>query len=118
LKDPCATRAPIACSLTPTELGDRETRWRTLVGTHLVRASRTSSGALLELHDADGSLAVAVRDLTRAEKQCCPFFEFSVTSESGTVRLEVGAPDEAQPFVDALLQFAGCAPPHREQSGD
>ena len=112
------TRVPIACSLTSAELGDREARWRTLVGTHLVRATRSSSGALLELQDADGTLAAAVRDLARDEKHCCPFFEFSVTSGPGAVRLEVGAPDEAQPFVDALLQLAGCAPPHREQSGD
>jgi hypothetical protein len=105
------TRVPIACSLTPSELRDRGASFRTLAAAHLVRATRTPDGATLEFRDADGTVEPAVRELARAEKACCPFFEFSITSEAGVVRLEVSAPEDGQAFVDAIIHAVGSAAP-------
>ena len=38
-----------------------------------------------------------------AEQRCCAFFEFDVRRDGELVRLEVGAPAGAEPFVRALV---------------
>lgn len=112
----CPTQVSIACSLTPSELQDREARWQSLGASYLVRTTRTGSGAVLEFSDADGTVETEVRALAHAEKACCPFFEFSVTREAATVHLGVSAPEDAQTVVDTVLRMIGGSLPHREPS--
>jgi hypothetical protein len=47
-----------------------------------------------------------VADMIDAERQCCRFLRFALTVEpnAGPVRLEVTFPEDAQEFVEALLE--------------
>ena len=47
--------------------------------------------------------AADVRDLVRAERECCPFLSFEVEPSGEEVRLAVTGPAEAVPILDALL---------------
>jgi hypothetical protein len=98
------TQVPIACSLDASELVDRTNGFRALAAKHLVRSTRTPSGATLEFRESAGAVEAAVTELVRAEKACCPFFEFALTSQDGLVRLEIAAPPEAGAFVDGILE--------------
>jgi hypothetical protein len=97
------SKEPIACSLDASQLEDRKESFGTLAAKYLVRTARSEHGASLYFRDSDGTVEAAVRELARAEKACCPFFEFSVTRDAGVVRLEISAPAEAQAFVDAIV---------------
>lgn len=98
-----AAKMRVECLLTPSEMGTRKDEFRTLAAAHLVETSRTERGASLAFREADGAVEAAVRELVRAERECCPFFELSVTTEGGIVRLEIAAPPQAQAYVDGLL---------------
>lgn len=95
------TQVPIACSLSADELTDRITHLRTL-------------GERLEAVEAAGARATfrfggdrdPVDAFVELEQRCCPFFEFEVQAEGELVRLDVGAPDGAEPFVRSLV--AAC----------
>jgi hypothetical protein len=101
------TDVPIACSLEAPALSDRRERFRALAANHLVRSARAGAGATLEFRDPDGSVEAVVRELARAEKACCPFFDLTVARDGDVVRLEIAAPAEGQAFVDALLAATG-----------
>jgi hypothetical protein len=37
------------------------------------------------------------------ERRCCPFFEFEVRTEGALVRLDIAAPEEAEPIVRSVV---------------
>ena len=92
------TPVPIACSLNAEELRDRIATLRAL-------------GDRLEAVEAAGASATfrfsgerePVDAFVEAEQRCCAFFEFDVRRDGELVRLEVGAPAGAEPFVRALV---------------
>ena len=100
----CTSKVPIACSLGPAELESRLGEFRNLAFQSLIRCERTAQGAVLVFREISGDTDRAVRALARAEKACCPFFEFAIETTDNNVRLEVNAPEEAQSFVDGLIE--------------
>jgi hypothetical protein len=46
----------------------------------------------------------ALDRFVRAERECCPFFDLTVTPYSDTLVLEIGAPPEAEPMIAALVE--------------
>jgi hypothetical protein len=55
----------------------------------------------LPFRDA-GGVAAELDALVAAERECCPFLTLTVVRAGGAVVLEVAAPAEAQPMVDAM----------------
>jgi hypothetical protein len=104
-----ANGVPIACSLGAGELRERQTEMRALAARALVGSERTAAGAVLRFRASSPEVDAAVRDLARREKECCPFFEFAIEATAETVRLEVSAPAEAGPVLDALIATIGTA---------
>ena len=94
---------PIACSLTSDDAAVRGDEWRTFVANDVTEVARGATGARLQLREGADTLLTAV-DLSRREKACCPFFEFSLDLLSDGIWLVVRAPEDAAPVLDALLE--------------
>jgi DNA-binding transcriptional MerR regulator len=97
---PTAADQPIACALPADAVSGRLDDWDHLLA-YVTSRSEVDGGVRLEL-DAD----VPLDDLARvvaAEQNCCQFFAFAVTIDARGIGLEVRAPDDAGPIVQALF---------------
>jgi hypothetical protein len=92
---------PIACTLTRDQIGTRMADWRVLVASATGR-HRVPGGARLRFGRAGVDVA-SIAALMAAEQDCCRFFTFAMTLVGDEVVLEITAPVDAQPFVDALI---------------
>jgi len=70
---------PIACTLTASELEDREGAWRKLLGSGLVRRDVVPGG--IRLCAAPGA-AAALIELIDLERDCCAWIHFEVEGAS------------------------------------
>jgi DNA-binding transcriptional MerR regulator len=95
--------APIACTLDGSEMPDRIAEWQALLSTVLTR-SAVPGGVRLTFSD-DVPLAEVAR-LAAAEQDCCRFFSFALTLDERGTALEVRAPEDALPLVEALFGAA------------
>lgn len=91
---------PIACSLAPEEQDGRAEEWRELARSALRRKEPTDNGIRLHF---EIKAEEAVRELSRLEKQCCPFFEFAYSRSADEFVLEVTCPPEARPILETLV---------------
>ena len=92
---------PVACTLEPAERPGRAVAWRTLVARASSRRQLPGGGIRLEFPDP--SVVPDVAELVAAEQGCCAFFSFSITVDARGTGLEVSAPEDATPLVEALL---------------
>jgi hypothetical protein len=70
---------PIACTLSASELKDREGAWRKLLGSGLVQRDLVPGG--IRLSPAPGA-AMALTDLIDLERDCCAWINFEVAEGS------------------------------------
>jgi hypothetical protein len=87
------TSAPVACSLEREDLANRHERWRTLQARGAVTTARTADGLRLTF-GADPGLAEELEELVALERECCAFADWSVTTRSEDVVLDVTAHNE------------------------
>jgi DNA-binding transcriptional MerR regulator len=90
--------APVACSLSPDELGERRGRWHGLLAG--ARRQDIADGVRLTL---PVGRATDITELAAAEQRCCPFFDFRLHLDGPEVRLEIRAPREAAGLLAELL---------------
>ncbi|MFV2172607.1 MerR family transcriptional regulator [Actinomadura sp. LOL_016] len=90
--------APVACSLTGDGTAERAAEWHRVTGGG--RVERVPGGVRLTLPAAR---AAEVAGLAAAEQECCPFFAFRLHFDGPVVHLDVRAPEDAAPIVDALF---------------
>ncbi len=98
---------PIACSLTPEEMAGRQEEARALARQALVGRQRSDGGVRLEYRHSE-AVEAAVRDLVRRERECCPFLELEVGAGAGRLTVDISAPAEAAPVLDAI--YAASVP--------
>ena len=91
---------PIACTLTGASLVERAAWLRRLGEAALISGERR--GDRLELRFRSAA-ADDVRELVRAEGECCPFLAFEVHPAGDEVALSVTGPPEASPVLDDML---------------
>jgi DNA-binding transcriptional MerR regulator len=92
---------PVACTLEPDERPGRAEAWRTMVARASSRRQLAGGGIRLEFPDP--SVVADLAELVAAEQECCAFFCFAITVDARGTGLEVSAPDDATPLVEALL---------------
>ena len=97
---------PLACSLTAADQANRRLEFDAILERGLLAREWTPSGIRLRFTPSPG-LEEDLADLTRREKQCCPFFEFRIDSLEGEIVLDVGAPVEGRPIVERLFALEG-----------
>ncbi|HVA05804.1 MAG TPA: hypothetical protein VNG12_03585 [Acidimicrobiales bacterium] len=99
----CDEEVPIACTLGASELPDRLAEWQAFFGDHVEGSEPVSEQRLrLRLRDSDAAL-LAAASLSRREKACCAFFEFSVELGVHERWLVVSVPPGAE---ETLSSFA------------
>jgi hypothetical protein len=91
---------PIACTLTGASLEERAAWLRRLGEAGLIEGTRTAHRLALRFRP---QAADDVRELVRAESECCPFLSFEVEPADSEIRLAITGPSEAGPVLDALL---------------
>jgi hypothetical protein len=72
-------KPPIACTLSPADLEDREGAWRKLMSSGLVERDVVPGG--IRLRPAPGA-AIALIDLIDLERECCAWIRFDVSDHS------------------------------------
>jgi hypothetical protein len=97
---------PIACSLSAEDRAGRNGEFAAILGRGLLAREDTPIGIRLRFRRSPG-LEQDLTDLTRREKECCPFFDFRIETSGDQVLLEVGAPPDARPIVDQLFAWEG-----------
>jgi hypothetical protein len=81
-------KPPIACTLSATDLQDRESAWRKLMGSGLVKRDRVPGG--IRLSPAPGAAAALVQ-LIDLERDCCAWINFEVSEGSVATLTAEGA---------------------------
>lgn len=71
-----AEPAPIACTLSPDDLRDREGAWAKLMASGLVERDTVPGG--IRLSAAPGA-AAALLELIELERECCAWIQFEVS---------------------------------------
>jgi hypothetical protein len=94
------TPLPIACTLTGASLAERAVWLRRLGEAALIEGVR--SGDSLELRFRPEAVD-DLRELVRAESECCPFLSFERRDREGGLLLTVAGPPEAGPVLDDML---------------
>lgn len=102
----------IACTLTHDDLVERSTEWRAVLEQARYRSAIESrpTGVAFEIgFDNQTALVSSLAYLIAAEQQCCRFYTFVLHLSDDQVVLEVRAPQDATPLVNAL--FGGFPSP-------
>jgi hypothetical protein len=74
-----ADSPPIACTLSASDLKDREGAWKKLMGSGLVQREIVAGGLRLT---ASPGAAAALIELIDLERECCAWIDFEVTEGS------------------------------------
>jgi hypothetical protein len=93
--DQPTTAAPIVCDMTsaPDTGPERMMEYRWLFAQALLGRERTGEGIRLRFRAGDG-VEAWVRDLAAREKACCPFFDFTVSTERDEVHWDATVIDD------------------------
>jgi hypothetical protein len=96
-----AKELPLACSLPVHDLAERREEIGELLRRGLIGSEREPHS--LRLHfDRSPSIADAVHDLVRRERECCPFLDFVIAERSSGLTLSIRAPAEAAAVLDGF----------------
>jgi len=104
----------IACTLTSTELRERQATLLTQFRSAIITTEELQEGYAFRI-PGDGERIRQVAELIVAERECCPFlvFELSALPNMGPVIVSVTGPAGAKEFLSSLLGITGVATPGR-----
>jgi MerR family copper efflux transcriptional regulator len=94
-----STDVPIACTLSGGDRGARTTAMRELGGRALVGVDAGDRRARLRFHGEPERIEA----LVAAERQCCGFFQFTMTRDGEETELEIRTPEGGEPILRALV---------------
>src|SRR5215470_13372685 len=95
-----AEESPLACSLSPDELGQRLLEWRDLRAEQVER--HVASPRFIARYSKRPGVAERLEQLVEAERQCCPFLTIELHDEGEFIALKVTAPDGAEAALPEL----------------
>ena len=91
---------PIACTLTGASLAERAAWLRRLGTAALIEGVRSGDRLALRFRP---EAADDIRELVRAEAECCPFLSFERRDRKRDLLLTVAGPPQAGPVLDDML---------------
>jgi hypothetical protein len=102
--------AEIACTLPVAEARGRLTALEDLVGQGRTSTRREGDRLRITVERAgDPDLETNVSAWAEAEKRCCAFLGFAIDSDDASVTLDITAPPNAGPTLDAFEHTADAA---------
>lgn len=105
----CDAEAPLACTISATEIPER-TALVDRLRAALTGIERTPHGMLLRF-PADAAVVADARRFALEEKRCCGSWEFEIMVADNTVTLRWDGPPDAEDLVDRLLEFLNSNQP-------
>lgn len=96
--------APVACSLSADDAGERGTEWRDLLAGAQQETLPEGLRVTVPIERAG-----AIAALVAAEQECCPFFDFRLQFAVPVLHLDVRAPQAAADLLTALFDPAAGA---------
>lgn len=100
-----------ACSLGPDGMAARAAEFRALLEPNLRALARSGPGAARLDLDLGAAAERALARLLELERQCCPFWRFTLTRRGRrSVRLDVRAESPNEPALDAFLSLTRPGP--------
>ncbi len=90
--------APIACSLDAVSYRDRAADWRAVLDG--AEVTTTPGGRRVRV---PAERAARLAELVEAERECCPFLEFTLAEDGDAATLEVRVPAEAEPILAGMF---------------
>jgi hypothetical protein len=93
------TDVPIACTLSGGDRRARATAIRELGGRALIGVEAGDRRARLRFHGERERIEAVVA----AERQCCGFFQFTMTRDGEETELEIRTPEGGEPILRALV---------------
>jgi MerR family transcriptional regulator, copper efflux regulator len=94
---------PLACSLESEALEERGNRWRALVARALVEQHDTATG-VRQRYRPEPDVEHELRELARAERDCCGFASWEVRAGEGFVELEVSSTPDGAAVVQEMFR--------------
>ena len=92
----------IACTLSPTDLASRRTRWDSLIAGAGLARELTPDGIRLRFR-ADARVGAELRELAPAEHGCCAWADWSVEPGDGDVSLVVRSTGDGVAALQAMF---------------
>lgn len=92
----------IACTLTPGQYQARTGRLAALAARALRTREHTDDGERLTFDGAD-EIERELREVIAAEASCCAFLRMDLRRSGDRLVLDVAAPEDARPIVQALF---------------
>ena len=92
----------IACTLSPTDLASRRTRWDSLIAGAGLARELTPDGIRLRFR-ADARVVAELRELATAERGCCAWADWSVEPGDGDVSLVVRSTGDGVAALQAMF---------------
>jgi hypothetical protein len=95
---------PVACSLTPEEMRDRQASLIPALLERAVSIEASGEGYFLRFN-SDAATLRTIAEVIAAESRCCPFLQFdlSVPPAQGNVSLAISGPKGTRAFLEALF---------------
>lgn len=91
---------PVACTLSAGAFQARMAAIREL-NRDALRAHERNDLMLILSYAPEAS--ARVREMVRAEQECCAFLRFAVNASSDAIRVEITAPEEARAAAETML---------------
>jgi hypothetical protein len=102
---------PIACTLSPNQLGERLDEFSQLFANHLRELTRPVPRQARFVFDAADQIEDATRDLFAREHECCAFFDFVVERHGAELIVHAEVPAGAEASLDDFAALAHKAAP-------
>jgi hypothetical protein len=80
--------APVACTLTPTDLAAQADRWQQLMARAITERAETENGLRVSFRAEPGA-EEELRSLVAVESECCRWAVWAVEASPGTIVLDV-----------------------------
>ena len=99
-------KTSLVCHLTSPELTRRKQEVIAVLKKQVLESKETAHGFAYQFRDSDDILD-QLSEFIKAERQCCPFFTFTLTLGQGSegVWLELAGPEGAKEFIKTELEF-------------
>jgi MerR family transcriptional regulator, copper efflux regulator len=94
---------PVACTLGGDGMKARAQMWRAVTAAALRTRSATSTGVRLEF-DPDLETAHTLLDLVAAERDCCAWATWTLTSSAEAIVVAAQADQSAAPMLHAMFE--------------
>ena len=97
--------APIACTLTPVEMGARQSALFPALTARVLSCGATDDGYRLTFAPSSETLQLIV-DVVNAERQCCRWLRLTVivAPDDGPITLELSGPPGAREFLTSIFE--------------